>query len=788
MKKRKTLTSILCAALLCSNIVFGTAMPASASETDVTTFTFTDSGITVSNIADTNYKTSGCELTITGAGNYKITGKCADGSIKVKKSTTGVTLTLEDLELSNSSTAPLVCNKNSQADIIVKGDVTLSDSVANSEDYWLDQGYTESDTEVDNAENAVIKLKGASKVTISGDGTLNINAAAKNGIKSGATLDSELSKELEYDPKSEYFAYLTMSDLTVNIDTTNVYTPKSSSTSTTTGNPWIPGGNMGQDVDYYGDGINAESCLNIRSGTYNINAGDDAIHSDYLLNIGSLGADNSELDINVNKSYEGIEGAVINFYSGDIDVIAGDDAINAANGDLSKYNFELNIYGGNIYADASSGNDNDGLDSNGSISVYGGKTVALADSGGNAFDLEGSFNVEGGSILGLGSYPMEGEKLNSATKQTWAAWSGSGAGGMGGRGGRGGMGGSNGTNISQTDRSKVTLTAGSTSYAIGDSIGSITSGTKVSVMLNGSQEIISTTAKTNVSYITFAGDINGTPDSTLTYNANNGTSNSTSATAQTGSAITVAGSSFTNDSKTFKEWNTQSDGMGVSYSAGDTFIIPCDSTLYAVWEDAASSDPTDTGDATTTGFKGTFVIEGGSATITTYATHDYTNGEENQTEAYAREDNAGGIVTDGTGQINFKVTPAAGYTVKSVSATEGTYKNIKTPEDTGAENTYRITKITGDLTITITLEKSGDVSENKILYGDATCDGTVDSADALMVLRYSVGLAEMEEGSDAYIASDVNSDGFIDSADALYILRYSVGISDSTSLAGKERT
>ncbi len=739
--KKRSFASILCTAALCANMLLSSSVSASADETEEVTFTFGESGITASAEGYEKF-IDGSELTIKSSGSYKVTGKCSDGSIKVKKSTENVTLTLEDLDLTSSTTAPLACNKNSQVDIIVKGEVTLTDSVKNSEDYWTDQGYTDSDSEVDAAENAVVKLKGASKVTISGDGTLNINANAKNGIKSGATLDSDLETEVEYDPESEYFAYLTMNGVTVNIDATNVYTPQSSSDSDTGYNPSRPGG-QGQfgpggqeDTDYYGDAINGESCVNIQSGTYNINADDDGIHCDYVLNIGALGADNSALDININKSYEGIEGAVVNFYSGDIDITAGDDAVNAANSDLSgssqtdpfgggqsSYNFELNIYGGDIYADASGGNDNDALDSNGSINVYGGRTIAISDQSGNAFDLEKSFNVTGGTLLGLGSAPMEGEKLSSSAKQTWAVWSGSS--GMGGRGGRQG---SSSTNIPQADQSKVTLLAGSRSYNIGSSVSGITSGTKVAVMLGGSEEIVSTTAKTNTSYITFAGDINGTPDSTLTYSANNGSDDTAKESIETGSALTVAANSFSNENGTFKEWNTSADGSGISYNAGDSFIIPCDCTLYAVWESTAQeSTDTQADSETEKGFKGTFVIEGGKAAITTYDTQDYTKGNEDQTEAYARDSATGEISSDTSGQINFRVTPEDGYKVASVTATEGTYKNIKTPDDTGAENVYRITKISNDLTITVTLEKAEESSDT-VSTDTETSDTASDTA------------------------------------------------------------
>ena len=43
---------------------------------------------------------------------------------------------------------------------------------------------------------------------------------------------------------------------------------------------------------------------------------------------------------------------------------------------------------------------------------------------------------------------------------------------------------------------------------------------------------------------------------------------------------------------------------------------------------------------------------------------------------------------------------SSGYRVQSVSVV-GTYKNLKGPSDVEAENTYRITKVNSDLTITV---------------------------------------------------------------------------------------
>lgn len=62
------------------------------------------------------------------------------------------------------------------------------------------------------------------------------------------------------------------------------------------------------------------------------------------------------------------------------------------------------------------------------------------------------------------------------------------------------------------------------------------------------------------------------------------------------------------------------------------------------------------------------------------------------------------------------------------------------------------------------------------IYGDLDSDSKVTSADALFVLRMSVGLEA--ETTDNKPLADVDSDGEVNSADALDILRFSVGLSD----------
>lgn len=62
-------------------------------------------------------------------------------------------------------------------------------------------------------------------------------------------------------------------------------------------------------------------------------------------------------------------------------------------------------------------------------------------------------------------------------------------------------------------------------------------------------------------------------------------------------------------------------------------------------------------------------------------------------------------------------------------------------------------------------------------YGDIDGNSSVNSSDALAVLKYSVGIEEFSK--ETLILADVNADGNVNSSDALDILKYSVGIIDS---------
>ena len=340
-------------------------------------FVFSDSGIAVTG-SSSGTEISGTALTIDEAGTYTVSGACADGSIKIKKGTTGVTLILNGLDLTSSAAAPITCGKSSEVTILAADGTenTLTDSAQNN-----DGEYPENT----DAENAVIKCKDGSTVTLCGAGSLTVNANGKNGIKSGGATD-EAGK-----------ASLTIEELSLTINAS------------------------------VGDAINAEQTLHIPSGTLTIAAADDAIHADYELNVGADGTDGPS--ITITGCCEGLETATLNIFSGNIDITATDDCLNAANSDLSGYDFTMNISGGTIRAYTSGG---DGFDSNGDLTISGGTVVVWTASAADnqPLDADGTITVTGGTVLAAGG--SSGMGMNLSAAQLYVTFGGSTMGGFGG--------------------------------------------------------------------------------------------------------------------------------------------------------------------------------------------------------------------------------------------------------------------------------------------------------------------------------------------------------------------
>lgn len=75
----------------------------------------------------------------------------------------------------------------------------------------------------------------------------------------------------------------------------------------------------------------------------------------------------------------------------------------------------------------------------------------------------------------------------------------------------------------------------------------------------------------------------------------------------------------------------------------------------------------------------------------------------------------------------------------------------------------------------LNIAKAGDFLVKTFKTGDVTGTGTVDTSDALAVLRHTVGLSPLDEVQ-KYVAN--GKPGDVTTSDALNILRYAVGLID----------
>ncbi|MBQ7714465.1 MAG: carbohydrate-binding domain-containing protein [Clostridia bacterium] len=758
MKTKKLLSVLLTVMLILS--VF--PITVSAESTGVT-LAFTDEGITEIAVG-TGYVINGTSLSITAAGVYTVTGSCSEGSIEIAKSVSGVTLILDSLTLSSSATAPIVIKKTAEATIHLTGTSTLTDNEdpANetSSDPTVSEAYEGAvikvksgasltfcgDGNLNIVANSKNGIKGGSttSITFNQSGSITVTGSGKyyGGTTSGAAVNNGIAcdgslvfNQGTYVIKAANDGIKSAPDAT---DTTAGTTIDTDSAGTIT----INGGTF--DIDCDGDGIQADTALTITDGTFDIqtwkgysvwndtlanaysckglkaggdrateaeleptitvsggtfsiNTGDDAIHSDAYatitggtfdiytgddgahadttLTLGEEGGLSRDPDITVNSSYEGLEGGTVYIYSGRYSVTASDDGINAAGGSSngsdpsqggdpfnpggggpghggpggggfnpgggssSSGDYNIYIYGGDIYVNCTG----DGLDSNGGLYLYGGNiSVSSMQSGGDnsPFDSDGTWLISGATIFGAGTNSMNETPASGSQKYY----------------------------TSTTSRN---------------------AGTSVSVSYGGNT-VYSGTLPRRINYLIYSSPSMTSTSCTVT--------TASSATACLGGSQShywnsgIVTTAATSSSVGLITYTCTSCGATEQKTVPATVEVPsCDHSVENVVVDE--------------GYSVTFAGDAGVGSITVYLTQDYSGESESiapDGTTVSRSSDTGEPDSTGSGQVNFTVVLAEGYSIDSISATAGTYKNIKGPADTGLANTYRITKITSDTTVTIT--------------------------------------------------------------------------------------
>lgn len=91
-----------------------------------------------------------------------------------------------------------------------------------------------------------------------------------------------------------------------------------------------------------------------------------------------------------------------------------------------------------------------------------------------------------------------------------------------------------------------------------------------------------------------------------------------------------------------------------------------------------------------------------NVSIKVYFSNDYTQKGDLTTKTLSRDGDSGYISKEGS-QVNFQVSLPNGYQVDKIDI-NGTYSEIKNPEETGVNNLYKVTNIASDLDIIVAIK------------------------------------------------------------------------------------
>jgi hypothetical protein len=419
--------------------------------TTVVSVMLKDNSITV----DTGYAfVTGNTVTIKSAATYNLSGSLTDGQIIVDTKDDGdVKLIFNSVNITCSTSSPVYI---SDAKKVIIG---LADNTVNSvKDASSYQNL------VDGEPNAAIFSK--ADLSIFGNGSLTVEGNYNDGIssKDGLIIKSGNITVSSIDDGIRGKDYLIVhdgnmninaggdglkSDNDVNQDLGYISVYKGSFTITSGGDAIAAqtniilsdgvfditsGGGSSKNISAFfsAKGIKGLESVIINGVTFSINAADDALHSDNRIEIkgGSLSlssADDgihadvsiaiSNCNVDIIKSYEGIESAGITIENSNVGIVASDDGFNATQGSRTERNDNscLTIQSGYIYVNSSGG---DALDANGNIVINDGLVIAHGPLSEPevGMDYNGTCKITGGTVVisGISSNMTQGPSTSSS--------------------------------------------------------------------------------------------------------------------------------------------------------------------------------------------------------------------------------------------------------------------------------------------------------------------------------------------------------------------------------------
>jgi hypothetical protein len=433
-------------------------------EANVVTITLADSGIQLGDNAGERVSLSASVATITSPGIYRLVGKLSDGQVIVNSQTEGtVKLLLGGVDITARSTnAPIAILAATKAVIMLEDG--SDNRLADDDSYTLTASTSEVnaalfsavDLSIYGTSTSTLRVRGNTNDAISSkaglvieNATISVEAAVDDAIRGkdylvirNATLDlaaggDGLSSDAESDASRGYIeiddgkyklvtdgdAVQAQTDLIIYAGTFELTAGGGSGATLATGvsakglkagaQLVTHGGSFVLDVAE--DALHSDDELLIEDGTFTIRAGDDALHAEASLTINGG-------EVDVTRSYEGLESATITLNGGTLHITASDDGVNVADGAAAS--------GAVIAANGLAINagylsvvsEGDGIDSNASIAMQGGTVLVTGPTAQNnaALDYDGSFELKGGLFLAVGSAGMAQAPSASSSQRSLA--------------------------------------------------------------------------------------------------------------------------------------------------------------------------------------------------------------------------------------------------------------------------------------------------------------------------------------------------------------------------------